>query len=184
LIENGLPVKLIRVSIYEDQQKRRFVDVEGEHEPQFPAAGPEDGGTKVEDPTKIDGRRVRLTDLVDAGVLQPGQALIWDRPQLGKTYRASVTEQGAIHLENGGTFSAPSTAAIKAFGGGSFDGWYVWRVDSDARESLHELRVRCVRKLLEESQEGAEEQETEEPVEDGVSNGVPNEGISTATEVA
>ncbi|MEJ7656244.1 MAG: hypothetical protein WKF33_04355 [Thermoleophilaceae bacterium] len=65
--------------------------------------------------------------LVDAGVLQPGQALIWDRPQLGKTYSASVTEQGAIHLENGGTFSAPSTAAIKAFGGGSFDGWYVWR---------------------------------------------------------
>ena len=27
LIENGLPVKLIRVSVYEDLQDRRFVDV-------------------------------------------------------------------------------------------------------------------------------------------------------------
>jgi hypothetical protein len=55
LIENGLPVKLVRVSLYEDQAGRRFIDVEGEHEPEFPAEGPEEGGTEVVDPTKIGG---------------------------------------------------------------------------------------------------------------------------------
>jgi hypothetical protein len=46
LIEHGLPLKLIRVSLYEDLQQRRFVDVEGEHEPQFPTEGPEEGALR------------------------------------------------------------------------------------------------------------------------------------------
>jgi hypothetical protein len=147
LIENGLPVKLIRVSIYQDQQGRRFVDVEGEHEPEFPAAGAGEGGTQVEDPTKIEGRRVRLTDLVDAGVLRPGQNLVWDRPQVGARYLATVTDEGALRLPDGRAFAAPSRAAIEAAGGGSYDGWLAWRTDDGQRESLHELRVRCVRAL-------------------------------------
>jgi Restriction Enzyme Adenine Methylase Associated len=101
LIENNLPVKLIRVSIYQDPQGRRVVDIEGEHEPEFPAAGAGEGGTQVEDPTKIEGRRVRLTDLVDAGVLRPGQNLIWDRPQVGANYRATVTDEGSLRLQDG-----------------------------------------------------------------------------------
>jgi Restriction Enzyme Adenine Methylase Associated len=172
LIENGLPVKLIRVSIYEDQQERRFVDVEGEHEPEFPAGGADEGGTQVEDPTKIEGRRVRLTDLVDAGVLRPGHNLVWDRPQLGATYRATVTDQASLRLEDGRAFSAPSRAAIEAAGGGSYDGWYAWRVDDDRRESLHELRVRCVRAL---QRKGDEEEDGgdagHETVEEGGDTG-------------
>ena len=38
LTENGLPVELLPVAIYEDQQGRRFVDVEGEREPELPVA--------------------------------------------------------------------------------------------------------------------------------------------------
>jgi hypothetical protein len=39
LIENGLPVKVIRVSMYEDREGRQLVDVEGEYEAEFaPAA--------------------------------------------------------------------------------------------------------------------------------------------------
>jgi hypothetical protein len=51
LVENNLPVRLIRVSLYEDAQKRRFVDVEGEHEPALASAGTTGGGTAI--PTTI-----------------------------------------------------------------------------------------------------------------------------------
>jgi hypothetical protein len=147
LIENGLPVKLIRVSLYEDEGGRKFVDVEGEHEPEFPALGPEEGGTEVIDATKIEGRRVRLSDLVEAGVLRPGQPLIWERPRLGQTYRAAVTDGAAIRLEDGREFTSPSRAAMEAGDVPAYDGWYAWRVVGNGRESLHELRVRCVQML-------------------------------------
>ena len=163
LIENGLPVKLIHVSVYEDQQGRRFVDVEGEHEPEFSASGPEEGGTQVADPTKIEGRRVRLTDLVDAGVLQPGQTLVWNHPQVGATHRATVTDAGALRLEDGRTFAAPSTAAIEAAGGGSFDGWYAWRLHGEGGETLHELRVACVEALQDAG--STESDSTEQPAQ-------------------
>nr|MDQ3318329.1 hypothetical protein [Actinomycetota bacterium] len=114
LIEHGLPVKLIRVSLYEDQQGRKFVDVEGEHEPEFPTEGPEEGGTEALDPTKIDGRRVRISDLLEAGLVQPEQALAWERPRLGQSYHATVTGAGTIRLEDGREFSSPSRAAMEA----------------------------------------------------------------------
>jgi len=148
LIENGLPVKLIRVSLYEDQQARRFVDIEGEHEPEFPADGPEEGGTEVVDPTRIRGRRVRLADLVEASLLEPGQSLVWERPRLGETYSATVTDDAELRLEDGRRFTTPSRAAMAAADIPSYDGWYAWRLPDGGQESLHDLRGRCVRALL------------------------------------
>jgi hypothetical protein len=142
LVEHGLPVRLISVSLYEDQQGRRFIDVEGEHEAEFPTEGPEEGGTETRQSIKIDGRRVRLTDLLESGDLQPGQQLIWERPQLGQFYRATVTEAGALRLEDGREFSSPSRAAMEAAGVASYDGWYAWRPENG--ESLNELRRRLV----------------------------------------
>lgn len=55
LIEHRLPVTVIRVSLYEDAVGRRFLDVEGEHEPELRADGPEEGGTEVVDVTKLNG---------------------------------------------------------------------------------------------------------------------------------
>jgi hypothetical protein len=143
LIEHGLPVKLIRVSLYEDQQGRKLVDVEGEHEPEFPTEGPEEGGTEALDPTKINGRRVRLSDLLEAGLVQPEQRLVWERPRLDQSYRATVTDAGTIRLEDGREFPSPSRAAMEAAQIPAYDGWYAWRL-GEGGESLHELRVRMV----------------------------------------
>jgi hypothetical protein len=136
-------VKLIRVSLYEDQQGRKLVDVEGEHEPEFPTEGPEEGGTEALDPTKINGRRVRLSDLLEAGLIQPEQRLVWERPRLDQSYRATVTNAGTIRLEDGREFPSPSRAAMEAAQIPAYDGWYAWRLD-EGGESLHELRVRLV----------------------------------------
>jgi hypothetical protein len=141
LVENDLPVKLVRISLYEDQDGRRFVDVEGENEPTFPEpAGPGDRGTRVH--TKIEGRRVRLDDLVDGGLLQVGETLTWERPRVGAVHRAIVTENGALELDNGGVWSSPSRAAKEAAGVPAVDGWLHWRTEQGV--ILTELRRRLV----------------------------------------
>lgn len=109
LIDNDLPVHVLRVSIYEDQQGPRFVDVEGEHEPELASEGGDGAGlTRVH--TKIDGRRVRMTDLLDAGLRHPGDQLVWERPRLGQTYRAEVIENGSIKPDGHEAFASPSRA--------------------------------------------------------------------------
>jgi hypothetical protein len=135
LIENRLPVKVVPIAIYEDQQGRRFVDVEAEHEPDF-AAVVED----VVDHTKINGRRVRVTDLLDAGLLQDGDALYWERRNLGDRYEAIVTGGGTIALGDGRAFSSPSRAAMEAANVPAYDGWYAWHVQRLDGKTLDELR--------------------------------------------
>jgi hypothetical protein len=137
LIENRAPVKVVPITIYEDQQGRRFVDIEAEHEPEFGA-----GGEVVDilDHTKINGRRVRLTDLLEHELLQAGDGLYWERPQLGNLYDATVTETGAIRLEDGRVFSSPSRAGMEAANVPSLDGWYAWRVRRLDGALLNDLR--------------------------------------------
>ena len=89
LIENGLPVRVIRVSIYEGSGGRRFVDVEGEWDPEPPPVHGVDA-QPAHDHTRIGGRRVRLSDLMDRDLLDVGDDLVWTRPRLGTEYRAKV----------------------------------------------------------------------------------------------
>lgn len=124
LIESGVPVQVMRVSIYEDQNGRRFVDVEGEHELDLPSA---DDSTQV-DHTKIGGRRVRIDDLIEFDFVQPGDDLVFERPRLGQRFEATVTENGAIMLSDGRTFSSPSRAATEAADVPAYDGWHAWKV--------------------------------------------------------
>ena len=142
LAENGLPVGLLGVSLYQDQQGRRFLDVEiegadlAEEEPVAPA-----GRTRIE--ITIKGRRVRISDLLDAGLLEAGQELIWTRPQLGQTYRAVVQENGTISLDDHRNFSSPSKAACEAAGIPAYDGWHAWTV---GEVSLNDLRAQLVQR--------------------------------------
>lgn len=138
LLENGLPVKLIRVSMYEDLDDRRFVDVEGDHEPELPAAEDE---SPARDHTKIGDRRMRVSDLIDAELVEVGDDLVWVRPRLGETYRASVRENGALELEDGRTFSSPSRAACEAADIPAYDGWYAWSVERLDGRTLNDLRL-------------------------------------------
>jgi Restriction Enzyme Adenine Methylase Associated len=136
LIENRLPVKVVPVTIYEDQQGRRFVDIEMEHEPEFTSVEQ----VEVIDHTKIEGRRVRITDLLDAGLLVPGDTLRWTRPQLGQQYEATVTELGTITVSDGRTFSSPSRAAMDVADVAAYDGWHAWRVERLEGKTLDDLR--------------------------------------------
>lgn len=135
------------MNLYEDHDHRRFVDVNADHEPEFEPGGP---ASAVPDsdpkpaPTRyeIDGRRIEISDLLDAGLIEPGGSLTWERPRLGVKYHATVTDTGAIVLSDGRTFSSPSRAAVEAAEIPAFDGWYAWRTEDGQR--LLDLRAKLI----------------------------------------
>ena len=94
------------------------------------------------------GRRVRIRDLVDARLLEPGAVLAYDRPQAGETLEVTVTETGQLQLPDGREIRSPS-GAIKELCGKSVDGWHAWRTESDD-QLLHSLRLRLIREAVRE----------------------------------
>ncbi|WP_433873151.1 hypothetical protein [Saccharopolyspora sp. CA-218241] len=77
----------------------------------------------------IDGRRVMVSDLLEAGLIQPGAALRFARNRIGTTHCATVTDKGRIRLEpDGEEFRSPSRAAMVAAGMRAVDGWRAWTV--------------------------------------------------------
>ncbi|MCQ4083987.1 CBS domain-containing protein [Streptomyces sp. RB6PN25] len=107
----------------------------------------------------LDGRRVRLADLLSNGLLKEGERLTFVRPLVGDTHHATVTAKGWIRLDDGEEFRSPSKAAAVAVGRGSFDGWTAWAV-TDGRP-LATLRQQLLDQAAEEADpDTAEEQQT------------------------
>lgn len=148
LVENGVPVDLVRVSLYEDKGGRRLLDIENERE-EIPSevAPVKDGTARVTD-APIGGGRVTLADLIEAGLVKPGQRLTWVRPKIGATHEATILDNGAIQLHDGGTYSSPSRAALEAAGSGSYDGWEIWRLGGPEGPLLLDVRKRYLEGMM------------------------------------
>lgn len=159
LTDSDLPITVLRVTIYEDRGGRRFVDIDGDHEPDFESVVEVDAPGAGPVHLKIDGRRVTVSDLLDAKLLNTGQTLEWHRPRTDKLYKATVTSAGGLTLQDGRTFSSPSRAAIEAVGSGSYDGWHAWK--SEKGELLHDLRKLLLASI---ASEGEPEEGGDEPV--------------------
>lgn len=148
LTESDLPITVLEVTIYEDQERRRFVDVAADHEPELPIelAGPaEQDSRNAPRRYEIDGRRVALSDLLDAGLLAPDTPLTWTRPRIGQTYQATVLETGQVQLADGRTFASPSRAAMEAADVPAYDGWHAWTLQSG--KSLSDLRAELLESI-------------------------------------
>ncbi len=141
LRENSLPVAVVPVTIYEDPAGRRIIDIEADHEPVQPIAASTVGGPEA---VTVNGRRVTVLDLLDAGLLQPGEAVEFVRPRLGQRYEAVIQGGGAFQLSDGSIHQSPSRAAMQAADLVSYDGWYAWRVPRLGGTKLHELREQYV----------------------------------------
>jgi CBS domain-containing protein len=77
----------------------------------------------------IGGRRVTVSDLLDAGLIEAGAKLKFKRSRIGVTYDATVTAKGRIRLEpDREEFRSPSRAAMVAAGMRAVDGWRAWLV--------------------------------------------------------
>lgn len=145
LHENGVPVTVLPVAIYEDDAGRRFLDIEAEHDPVITTSITSGGGTaKTITQITYKGRRVTMTDLLDAELLQPGDRLVFPRPRLGQTFHATLKANGSIELADGTNCTSPSQAAMKAADLVSYDGWHGWRVPRLDGVKLDELRQKLI----------------------------------------
>ncbi|WP_243866978.1 CBS domain-containing protein [Actinophytocola oryzae] len=117
----------------------------------------------------IGGRRVSVSDLVDAGLVPAGAKLRFTRKRIGRTYEASVTDRGRIRLEPGGEeFRTPSRAAAVAAGMRAVDGWLAWVVvDQDrlldaARQELLDQEIAKVTAAVDRQAKDATQQRVHE----------------------
>lgn len=103
--------------------------------------------SEIETPTDgtghlVDGRRVRLADLLRADLLRAGAQLEFHRVRVDERHQATVLPDGRLRLGNGQAYGSPSLAAGAAIGG-PVDGWYAWRV-VETGDLLAHLRQRLL----------------------------------------
>ncbi len=84
------------------------------------------------------GRRVRISDLVEAGLLGENDEVHFARRNRGEKHLA-VIRKGQMVLEDGRSFGTPSRAAAVVTGT-PYDGWHAWRTGDE--ELLDSLRQR------------------------------------------
>ncbi|MFD6322222.1 hypothetical protein ACFWOL_04925 [Streptomyces sp. NPDC058442] len=91
----------------------------------------------------LDAKPVRpgaLGPLLDAGLLESGQRLLWRRRNLGQEYLAHVTPEGSLRLEDGRICDSPS-GACDAVAHGKVNGWDAWRTDEGVSLSMLRSRI-------------------------------------------
>lgn len=150
LRENGLPVSVVPVAVYEDAEHRRFIDVEADHEPTVGGGGTAgDSGGGGPTPVMYQGRRAQIADLIAAGLVEVGESLEFPRPRRGELFRATVLADGTIQTEDGQIWPSPSRAAMNVANVPSYDGWHAWRLPRLGGIKLDQLRQRLVAEALE-----------------------------------
>jgi hypothetical protein len=107
-----------------------------------------------EDSISSSGTRVKISDLVQAGFIRPGQVL-YARTQAHLGAQAIVSEDGAIYFEDK-RYDTPSAAAKAVTNAQSVAGWWFWLVDMESGESLYNVRD-AYRSTLEEEGEFEED---------------------------
>ena len=145
LKENSLPVIVIPVTIYQDRDGRRIIDIESETETLLHATSTP---TPNPQPVTVNGRRVTVSDLIEAGLLEPDEDVEWVRPRLGEHYTARIQADGSFLLPDQSVYQSPSVAAIRAANLVSADGWFAWRVIRLGGTRLDELRRQYVAQSL------------------------------------
>ena len=99
-------------------------------------------------------KRVQLSDLISAGVVEPGITL-FPRTKKYQGLVATLLPDGRIEFD-GIAYSSPSDAA-SAMTGGQIKGWWFFLVDEDSKRSLQHIRREYVDQLSLESDEDDDE---------------------------
>ena len=76
-------------------------------------------------------KRVSIAQVLEAGLLIPGETLVWERPRKGERWVATVTAGGKLRMDDGKEYATP-TAAARAVGGSSA-GLTVWKRTSNGQ---------------------------------------------------
>jgi CBS domain-containing protein len=108
----------------------------------------------------VNGRRVRILDLIDAGLLKPGTELFYRQYSNSIPHQATVTQRGRLRLVDGREFNSPSGAATAVAEVSAVPGWEVWRVGPEG-PYIGQLRLQLLRMVAEEMRDAREGPEAE-----------------------
>lgn len=142
LEETGVPITVTPVTVYDDPDGNRVVYIDAEHDLAAPQSSTLKGRTKQH--VTVNGERVTVRDLLDAGMLLPGEKVVFTRPRKGERHEATIEDDGTFVLSDGRTFNSPSLAAMRAADVVSYDGWVAWRVPRLDNRRLDDLRRQFV----------------------------------------
>lgn len=151
LADSGVPVFTVPVGVYEDDQGRRMYQIDSEFEDSAPVEP--DGPTRRQMTTyKFNGRRLAVSDLIDAGYLESGEQIEYHRAKEGRIFLATLTEDGRIRAESGTTYDSLSRAAAALAGLEALPGWEVWIVPAKGGKRLMDIRNEFLAALSKEAQ--------------------------------
>lgn len=129
----------------------------------------------------LDGRRVRIADLLSGGFLAPGAYLRYKpRQRIGPITTAAIGEDGSIVFLDGREFRSPSAAA-SAVAGYPVDGWHTWITEVEDA-TLDELRQALLAAALDDLDQEASETTAFLREFDDSSDGEGNREASSADE--
>jgi hypothetical protein len=94
--------------------------------------------------------KVEVADLVNAGMLRPGQTL-YARVQAHRGRQCQVSEDGSLYVEDK-RYETLSAAAKGITGSQSEAGWWFWLTDVESEQSLSDIRQEYLEALDEESE--------------------------------
>lgn len=147
LQDSGTPVELVPVTMYQDSDGDRILHIDTEAEVEL-AAGTSTSTAASPRQWRIDGRRFEVGDLLEAGMIDVGEPLIWRR-RGGVEYSATVTADGKLELDDGRQFDTPSGAAMAVSGSNAVPGWEVWRLPNRGDQFIMALRTEYFEKYAE-----------------------------------
>ncbi len=84
---------------------------------------------------------MNLRDLIQSGLLQPGEELVWSRRVMKTSHSAVISKEGLLTTTDGVSHKTPSGAAKHLNGNKPVDGWIAWK-SKNSGASLAELRAR------------------------------------------
>jgi hypothetical protein len=67
-------------------------------------------------------------ELIRAGIIAPGEELIWNRRVSGQIHLAVINADGSITTSDGVKHKSPSGAAKHLNGNKPVDGWLAWKI--------------------------------------------------------
>ena len=136
LREYSVPIMVIPVTKYKDEDGREFINIEADNGP--------DGALVQKSGLS---RQVSIMDLLSDDLLKVNETVVYDRPQSGETYKATIAANGTFILPDNTICTSPSDAAKRSAKLVSVNGWEAWKVPRLDGMKLIELREIYLRKL-------------------------------------
>lgn len=97
----------------------------------------------------LNGRRVRISDLIDADLLKPGDEVFFQQRIGEAPHQATVTDRARLRLPDGREFTTPSRAGATVAGRRAVAGWSAWQVGRNG-PTLHRLRLELLQDVANE----------------------------------